>query len=128
MVERAVRVGEVQGSNPCSPIILIDQGRSDQLRALVVSAGKRQRTRSRHLNAHLTILTFHLNVAMDRRDTGIGEGERTTGNRWNVSFGTGSLPGHRLRFSQVVLRIAIVRIQSQGFLELSHRLIRPPLL
>jgi len=33
-------------------------------------------------------------------------------NRWNGSFGTRSLPRHRLRFSQAVLRVAIVRIQS----------------
>ena len=46
----------------------------------------------------------------------------------NVSFGTVNLPCHRLRFSQIVLRVAIARIQSYGFLELGNGVVHLPLL
>jgi len=34
------------------------------------------------------------------------------------------LPRYRLRFSQIVLRVDIVRLQSEGFLELGNSFVR----
>src|ERR1700722_9399559 len=49
--------------------------------------------------------------------------------RYSASlFRRRTLPYHRLRFGQIVLRIGEIRFQSHGFLELGNRFVKPPLL